>query len=96
MVCWSPHYRVHNLYAYQDVSVFDLAACYAEGIAHNHPFIDGNKRTWLGVAGMFLEENGYHLDADQKQLADMMVALAEKKIGREELAEFFRISSAAA
>jgi death on curing protein len=37
--------RPQNVFAYEDVTIFDLAASYAEAIAHNHPFIDGNKRT---------------------------------------------------
>jgi death-on-curing protein len=42
-------------------SLAELAAVYAHGIAKNHPFIDGNKRTCLVVALAFLEINGYPL-----------------------------------
>jgi death on curing protein len=42
--------------------IFDLAASYAEGIAHNHPFVDGNKRTAFITADIFLDLNGYRLE----------------------------------
>jgi death-on-curing protein len=81
--------RPQNVFAYEDTTIFDLAASYAEAIAHNHPFIDGNKRTALATAGIFLRINGYEMDADQQQLTDLMVDLAKKKISREEAASFF-------
>lgn len=42
--------RPHNLIAYGEPDVADLAASYAFGIARNHPFVDGNKRTALVVS----------------------------------------------
>lgn len=80
--------RPQNVFAYEDVTVFELAAVYAEAIAHNHPFIDGNKRTAFTAAGLFLEINGYEITVGQH--ADMMVAVAEKKISREGIAEYLR------
>ena len=81
--------RPQNVFAYEDATIFDLAASYAEAIAHNHPF-DGNKRTALTAADVFLEINGYETNANQQQLADIMVYLAEKKISRDEVAAFSR------
>jgi death-on-curing protein len=82
--------RPQNVFAYEDVTIFDLAASYAEAIAHNHPFIDGNKRTAMTAADVFLEINGYEMHADQQKLADLMVNFAEKKISRDEVAIFFK------
>lgn len=44
--------RPENFYAYGEQDLFLLAAAYAEGIARNHPFIDGNKRTAYTAAGL--------------------------------------------
>lgn len=50
--------RLQNLQAYGETDIFQLAASYAEGIARNHTFVDGNKRTAFFVASDFLEQNG--------------------------------------
>lgn len=50
--------RPQNLAAYGTPSVFELAASYAFGIARNHPFVDGNKRTAFVSAVLFLRING--------------------------------------
>ncbi len=59
--------RPRNALAYGELSLARLAAAYAFGISRNHPFVDGNKRTSLVVAEVFLELNGCQLvaaDAD--------------------------------
>jgi death-on-curing protein len=81
--------RPQNMLVYEGGSIFDCAASYAQSIAQNHPFVDGNKRTAFITADVFLEINGYQLHASQKQQADVMVDLAEKKITRDDLAKFF-------
>lgn len=50
--------RPNNVFAYEDKTIFDLAASYAGAIVHNHPFIDGKKHTALTAADVFLEING--------------------------------------
>jgi death-on-curing protein len=83
--------RPLNIFSYQNGDVWDCAAAYAEGIAHNHPFIDGNKRTAFTAAGVFLEENGASIKAqDGTNHEDVMVAVAEKRITLHELARYFR------
>ena len=80
--------RPQNLHAYGEDDIFQLGASYAEGIAHNHAFVDGNKRTAFFVASDFLEQNGYELQsAVDQEHADMMVELGQGKISREEAAE---------
>ena len=57
--------RVENHIAYADrVDVFTVAASLAYGIARNHPFIDGNKRTSFAAAMTFLYLNGYELSVE--------------------------------
>ena len=56
--------------------IADLAAAYAFGIARNHPFIDGNKRTAAVVSETFLMLNGYALTASDAELVVAMLALA--------------------
>jgi len=80
--------RPQNLHAYGETDIFQLAASYAEGIARNHAFVDGNKRTAFFVANDFLEQNGYELQsAVGQEHADMMVELGQGNISREEAAE---------
>src|SRR3569623_1760722 len=67
--------RPQNLQAYgDDVDMAALAAAYAFGIARNHAFIDGNKRTALVVATAFLDSNGYGLIADRGEIFDEVLA----------------------
>ncbi|SFP21899.1 death on curing protein [Cohaesibacter marisflavi] len=83
--------RPQNLYAYGEDDVFQLAASYAESIARNHPFIDGNKRTAFQSADLFLALNGYDLDAARGvEHADIMEKLAQGLIYRDEAAEHFQ------
>lgn len=56
--------------------IIDLAAIYTSGIVHNHPFIDGNKRTGFVVGILFLELNGYRFNASQEDAAQAVLALA--------------------
>jgi death-on-curing protein len=67
-----------------------LAAAYAYGIARNHPFVDGNKRTALVAARTFLILNGVDLDATQDDKVLTFLNLAEGTISEEELADWIR------
>ncbi|MBI4665773.1 MAG: type II toxin-antitoxin system death-on-curing family toxin [Nitrospinae bacterium] len=82
--------RPLNLHGYDNPPVFDLAAAYAFGIVRNHPFIDGNKRTGLVVAGVFLFLNGWDLAASEADAVTMFFRLAEGKITEKELAAWFK------
>jgi len=83
--------RPQHLEAYGDPDIADLAAAYALGIARNHPFLDGNKRTALVVAGgVFLPLNGYELVADNREIVRVMLAVAEGLMADAELAAWFR------
>ena len=79
--------RPRNLASYSTSDVFDLAAEYGYGIARNHGFIDGNKRTAYVVTLLFLRLNAHHLTAPAVERV-----LVFEKLGRGELApnEFAR------
>lgn len=75
-------------YGQPDIS--DLAAAYAYGIARNHPFIDGNKRTALVASFTFLFLNGYKVITSQAENVTTFLSLAEGTLTEEELAAWFR------
>src|SRR2546423_14626820 len=68
--------RPLNLYSYGEASLAKLAAAYAFGIARNHPFVDGNKRTALVAAEGFLGLNGFDLTADDVDAVRMFLCVA--------------------
>lgn len=82
--------RPQNLLAYGAPDAADLAAAYAYGIARNHPFIDGNKRTAAVVSETFLMLNGYTLAATDAELVVAFLALAAGELSEDELADWFR------
>lgn len=73
-----------------------LAAAYAWGIARNHPFTDGNKRTAAVVSETFLALNGCRLTASDAEVVVAFVALAAGDLTEEELADWFRLHLAKA
>ena len=84
--------RPQNLLAYGEPppDLASLAAAYAYGIARNHPFVDGNKRTALVAARTFLILNGVDLDATPDEKVLTFLNLAEGTISEEELADWIR------
>ncbi len=78
--------RPQNQTAYGDPTLAEMAAAYAFGIARNHPFVDGNKRTALMAAYAFLRMNGLRLNAPEVEAATVIRDLAAGEIGEEELA----------
>lgn len=84
--------RPKNLHAYQPdrADLPALAASYAYGIAKNHPFLDGNKRTALVVCRTSLRLNGWDLDATQEDKYLTFLRLAEGRLTEEALVEWLR------
>lgn len=78
--------RPQNQYAYGETSIARLAASYAFGLSRNHPFLDGNKRTSLVVAELFLALNGLELAASDAECVATFLALAAGDLTEEELA----------
>ena len=82
--------RPQNLLAYSDEtpSLARLAAAYAFGIARNHPFVDGNKRTALVVSLTFLLVNGFKVTAPRDDRYFIFYDLAAGKLSEDELAKW--------
>jgi death-on-curing protein len=81
--------RPRNSYAYGERSLPALAASLAFGIARNHPFVDGNKRTSLVVSELFLELNDLELVASDEECIVTFLALAAGERTEEQLASWF-------
>lgn len=85
--------RPQNQFAYGEHSIARLAASYAFGISRNHPFLDGNKRTSLVVAELFLELNGSDLTATDAECVTTFLRLAAGELTEEELADWIAAHS---
>jgi death on curing protein len=86
--------RPRNLLAYGDSpSLFDLAAAYGYGIVKNHPFIDGNKRTGFVLMAVFLELNGYSLDASDTEVVTIIIRLATDLESQESISIWLQAKS---
>lgn len=72
--------RAENKAHYGDPTIQELAAAYVFGIARNHAFVDGNKRTAIVAAGAFLIINGYALTADNGTLYEFVMGVAAGEI----------------
>jgi len=84
--------RPKNIAAYESVGydLARLAAAYGYGIAKNHPFIDGNKRTALAVTETFLNLNGFDLTANDAACVAVLQALADGSMKEEAFAGWIR------
>lgn len=82
--------RPQNLDVYANADAAALAAAYTYGLARNHGFADGNKRTAWVVARLFLADNGYRLRFDPVDAVRTMEMVASGDLGEAELANWFR------
>jgi death-on-curing protein len=83
--------RPLNKFGYEpSTSIYDLAASYSYGIAMNHPFVDGNKRTALVCGLVFLEINGIKIQASEAEAVVAFESLAAGKLSEEELGHWFK------
>jgi death-on-curing protein len=82
--------RPMNLAAYGEPDVAELAASYSFGIARNHPFVDGNKRTAFVSVELFLRLNGYRLSADDSACVLTMLAVAAGEMDEANFADWLR------
>lgn len=72
------------------VDIFEKAAVYAFSIAESQPFVDGNKRTGLNAALLFLAINGYEVIECRMELYEVMMGVANKKADKDDIAELLR------
>jgi len=86
--------RAEHFHAYGEDDLWMLAAAYAEGIARNHAFVDGNKRTAYSVAGLFLHLNGLVLEIPSaEEQIKLFENVAAGNVSREELAAFYKANT---
>ena len=71
-----------------------MAAAYLFHLVKNHPFIDGNKRVGFHVAYVFLALNGIVLDMPDDEAYDLVIATAEGRATKPEIAQAFRDAAA--
>ena len=74
----------------EEPDIFELAASYAFGIARNHAFIDGNKRTAAAVSMTFLFLNGWEVEASKEDEYFSFLRLADGSLSEEGMAAWFR------
>jgi death on curing protein len=85
--------RAENIHAYEpEADAFRLAAAYCTGIVKNHPFIDGNKRTGVLCAIVFLGINGIELAFDEAMIVTMIYGLASGEVSEKNLEDWLRQS----
>lgn len=82
--------RPVNKFGYGETDIAALAAAYGFGIAKNHPFIDGNKRTALASMIVFLGLNKLDVEAAPEELTAVVLSLAAGEISEEVLAGWLR------
>jgi death-on-curing protein len=83
-----PLAAIGNQYLHEEL--FAMAAAYVFHLVNNHPFVDGNKRTGLAAALAFLDANGFELDEDDTELADMVLKMIEEKRDKTWIADNLR------
>lgn len=82
--------RPRQLASYGDPDLADLAAAYGYGLAKNHPFIDGNKRTAFVAVELFIDCNGQALVAEDAECVLTMLAVAAGTLDEAQFADWIR------
>lgn len=75
---------------YLHTDLFEMAAAYLFHLIQNHPFVDGNKRAGTAAALIFLVLNGIEIRAPNRALVQVVLGVAQGKIGKSSVAEFLR------
>ena len=74
---------------YLHSNIFEMAAAYLFHIVKNHPFMDGNKRTGIVSALIFLSINEIEIETSNKELELMVIAVASGKMNKTEISKWF-------
>ncbi|MDJ0741888.1 MAG: type II toxin-antitoxin system death-on-curing family toxin [Xenococcaceae cyanobacterium MO_167.B27] len=85
--------RPKHLFTYGNPTIFDLAAAYGYGLAKNHPFLDGNKRTAFMVMYTFLGLNNYWLEVAETEVVVKMESLTMDTENQESIALWLKDNS---
>jgi death on curing protein len=88
--------RPLNQWNYGEDDLCALAAAYAFGVAKNHPFIDGNKRTAWVLARVFLVLNNVRISFASEEAIANVLALAAGELSEDQMADWFRRAIATA
>jgi len=83
-----PQQSFGGQYLHKDV--FEMAAAYAFHLAESQAFLDGNKRTGLAAAYMFLSLNGFRLIEQDDRLYEAMIAVGTRRMDKSGLAQVLR------
>jgi death on curing protein len=78
---------------YLHQNLYDMSAAYFFHIVQNHPFIDGNKRTGVVAAIVFLSLNGIEIQVDENALEKLVLSVAEGKKTKSKIARFLENNS---
>jgi death-on-curing protein len=84
---WHPR---KNAFWYANGDEFDIAAAYAFHLAESQAFVDGDKRVGVAAAQAFLEINGRYRRPDEVEFHQAMIAVAEKRMSKADLAAYLR------
>ena len=82
--------RPLNKTAYGEPDLYELAAAYLYGIARNHPFSDGNKRTAFLAAYVFLDVNGFKIVAENALVYQFVMDVTAGAVSEESAARWFK------
>ena len=83
--------RPENIHAYEpEADAFRLAAAYGAGVVKNHPFVDGNKRTGILCAVVFLALNDIAVAFDEPMIFTMVYGLAAGEVSEAQFADWLR------
>lgn len=82
--------RPRNKWLYEQAELAELAAAYGFGMARNHPFVDGNKRTSLLALYTFLGVNGVDFIVPEAEAATIIIALAAGEVDEDGLTRWIR------
>jgi death-on-curing protein len=74
-------------------TIFDKAAAYGYHLSRNHPFVDGNKRIAFVLMDIFLQMNGWQIDAPEQEAYKTISALAAGDISKSALAKWLKANS---
>lgn len=70
--------------------LFLKAAALMDSLVRNHPFVDGNKRTAIASAALFLRINGYQLTVEDSEMVHFALACAQSQLSLDEIVEWFK------
>ena len=73
--------------------IFSKAAALMDSLIRNHPFVDGNKRTAITAAGLFLRLNGWALQVENREMVRFTLACAQSQVALEDIALWLRLYS---